>query len=467
MSILATEALETQHAGTMPWVYEVPRLESDELVRARAGHFIGQIAAGAACEVVAEPAGETTSLMDAVKKAHEGDPAARKLVETNVRSDVIERTIKAGFVMKVQLQVNENGHVLQHGQTAQAIQANSLRFASGHPHMRKRVEAETRNMFRIEDALRRNLLDNYVFVVFSRAADTMSLNDMRKEGFFTNTMSMAIQATTLERGELTTETAFVAGKANRDAGRHDAQTLARLGERLGVDFAGKSDSEAIDVPVLIHKKYIPDGVINVVEWLDMVAGGTFFGQGKPRGDYLAYLEKCRERQTELEPTVQEITGKLISQSARIRTPQEATRLLAELSESHMLTRAVTDEQIDGMVFGPEAAFYLEGARHYHELGEVDKANELMTKALRVADSSSCPGGRAYTNNDEKSSVEGSNNKSNEDGDCEYISKKCPLCGKKNVKTVVKRVGNTRHISGNCGCSVVTKVPQRQYFTLAA
>ncbi len=47
----------------------------------------------------------------------------------------------------------------------------------------------------------------------------------------------------------------------------------------------------------------------------------------------------------------------------------------------------------------------------------------------------------------------------EDGDCEFISKECPMCGEKNVKTTVKKIKwgpkkGKKHISGDCGCSKV-------------
>ncbi|HSX06294.1 MAG TPA: hypothetical protein VLG92_01075 [Candidatus Saccharimonadia bacterium] len=43
----------------------------------------------------------------------------------------------------------------------------------------------------------------------------------------------------------------------------------------------------------------------------------------------------------------------------------------------------------------------------------------------------------------------------EDDDCDFISKSCPMCGQKNVKTVVRKLpGGKKHISGGCGCSKV-------------
>lgn len=39
------------------------------------------------------------------------------------------------------------------------------------------------------------------------------------------------------------------------------------------------------------------------------------------------------------------------------------------------------------------------------------------------------------------------------GNCEYVSKKCPVCDAKNVKTTVKVTKNgKKHVSGSCGCS---------------
>lgn len=42
----------------------------------------------------------------------------------------------------------------------------------------------------------------------------------------------------------------------------------------------------------------------------------------------------------------------------------------------------------------------------------------------------------------------------DDEDCEFVSKKCPECGTKDVKTKVSKVPGTnkKHISGSCGCS---------------
>ena len=425
--------------------------EVETSARSRAAQLFGRIATEQLVEM-AEIAG-TDSLMDSIHKAREGDPTARQSIVMNVRTDVIERTIKAGHIMKVRLEVDDSGRVLQHGQSAQSIQENSLRYASRSRAMRERTQAETRNMFRIEELNRRGLLKDYVFVVFSRPSDSLSLRELEDEGFFVDTMSVAIQATSLESdGSLSTESAFVAGKPNPRSQRHDAATMLKLGWGRGVDLRNKSDAETIDTPMLIHKSLMPNGVVDVVSWWDDAAGGTFFGQDKLRQDYLTYLNQCKEREAELEPTVQSIVDQLIAEADSIRTPLDATRRLHELSEARTLQRALTDNKIDGTVYGVEAAFFLAGARASLEQGDMQTADRLLERALKVARSSSCPG--RSTGPEVPSGVEGDpRRRKDDDEDCEYTSKECPMCGAKNVKTKDERVlGEKRRISGSCGCS---------------
>lgn len=442
-------------APAEPQVYEVPRLVSDEFSRARAKRFIGSIATEASVEVSYAGGEQHASLKEALANACEGDVEARQLAEMNVRTDVIERTIKAGHVMSVRQEVNAQGQLMQYGQTGRTIQANSLRYASRNPHIRERTEAEARNLFRIEDAHRQQLLDDHVFVVISRAADNMSDQDMHREGFFVDTMSVALQATSANAdGSLTTESAFVAGKRHRDAERHDGETVMRLGRLLGVDLSGKSAAEIIDTPLLVPKSLMQNGVIDIVRLYDEAAGSdTFFGQDKPGHDYLAYVERCRQREAELEPTVQEIVAELIAESASFRTPLDATRRLHELSEAALVRRALYDHAIDTTVFGLESAEYIQAARYYAEQGEWDRAGEFMTKAVDSADSSSCPGGGVKSS--ENGDSDASENTAGKDGDCEFTSKECPLCHKKNVRTVVKKLpSGKKHISGSCGCAKV-------------
>ena len=438
---------EQEQPSAAEIVQTVPSLELDTAVREQAARFVGRVASGAVLEASSETP-MTTSLLEALHRAHAGEAEARRLVEMNVRTDVIERTIKAGHVMKVDLAVNEHGQVLQHGQTAEAIQANSLRYAANSWQMRERTVAETRNMFRIETLHRQRLLEDNNFVVISRAADNMTLGAAAKVGFFTDTMSCAIQVTTTEGQGLTTESAFVAGKAHANASRHDAETVVRFGRVLNVELAGKTAAQLIDTPLLVPKRMMPNGVIDLARLLDDAGGGLFFGQAVPRQDYLDFLQQCRQREADLEPTVQTIVAALIAEAPGIHTPVQATLRLGKLSGAHMLKRAVVDTRIDGLAFGLESAAYLEAARYAYQQGDFQLMESFLEKSIATETSSSCPGAGQEAGGNESG-------EDGEDGDCYFISKQCPLCGAKNVKTLVrKQTDGKKHISGSCGCKKV-------------
>ena len=419
-------------------VIEVPQMETDYAVRRRTAQFIGAITMNDSAELCSIEA-PIESLQGAIKRAAEHDPTARRLVETNVGTDVIERTIKTGHVMqKTPLLIGAEGKIWQFGQTMDSVQANSLRLASSHPVMRARTEAEARNAFRIEQLNKQSLLEDYSFVVLSRA------EQLPQFGFFTETMSVSIQVTSKDGDGLALESAFVSGVSALGQPAHDAETIAKLGQALSVDLSGKTPAEIIDTPLLIHKSMIPNGVIDLVKMYDQAAGGTFFGENRPVGDYLTYLESCHERELSFAPRVQQITNELIASADEIDSPIAAVQLLNDLSEKHMVKQAIFDDSINSRVFGHLSSDYIVLARRALEEGNIEAADAYGRSAVATAQSSSCP------------SATEAGTKNNEDGDCDFISKKCPLCERKNVKTTVRKIGrHSKRISGSCGCSTIT------------
>lgn len=423
----------------------VPNLEEDKRARLRAAAFIGSCLIDDQVELEAPRINPIESLYDAIHQAKEGSEDAYKMVETNVRTDVVERTIKTGHVTKVDLMVDEAGKIQQFGQSMESIQANSLRFASAIPAMRKRTEAETINSFRIEEHNRQGILDDQCFVVFSRAADDMSVEDMKEVGFFTQTMSCAIQVTTNNGGRLTTESAFVAGVKKPGEERHDKETIEKVGKSLGVDIDDLNATELLATPILIPKSLMPNGVIDLVKMYDGAAGGTFFGEERPAEEYAQYRKDCESREEALQDTVSKVTNKLISEASRITSPIRATQRLHKLSEEHMVSRAMWDSKVDARVFGNDSQRYIEQARYILATGNYyeNQIESLTQLAVKSAKSSSCP---SSMSSGESRKVAGSDS-SEADEDCEFVSKKCPMCGAKNVKTV----STATEIKGSCGC----------------
>jgi hypothetical protein len=158
-----------------------------------------------------------------------------------------------------------------------------------------------------------------------------------------------------------------------------------------------------------------------------------------------YREKCLERELTFEPKVATITDELISEAQLIADRVQATRRLHKLSEKHMVEQAAFDDSIDARVFGDEAAGHIHAARAHYRRGDYEQALSSVGRAKETAVSSSCPAGVMAGNGE---SEDGQNNKPGSDQDCEFISKKCPMCGEKNVKTKVTK----SRITGSCGCS---------------
>lgn len=333
-----------------------------------------------------------TSLYEAIHEAARGDEVARNMIAINARTDQIERTIKAGHVSEVSLRVNESGSLLQFGQSMESVQANSLLFASGSSQMLARTKAETRNTFRTMKLIEDGTLDDYYLLVVSRAADDMSLEEMKDAGFFTDTMTTMLQLTKVDGTDVQIETAYVAGKKQQDSPRHDKEAVEALFGTLGIDKANKSATQTLDEPVLIPKTMLKNGVIDLVKIYDDSLGGTtFFGREVDAEDYESYRRTCQDRELTYEVTTQQIVDTLIQEAQFIHSETAAVERLHQLSQDFMVVRAITDTTIDARVFGPGAE-HINKAREALQSGD-DSLLTVETKlALQTAQSDSCPKG---------------------------------------------------------------------------
>jgi hypothetical protein len=422
--------------------YAIPEMPVDQQVRTRAARFIAAaLSEHASIAEVCEVQSPIESLHEAIQLAAEGDENGRKIVETNARTDVVERTIKTGHVMEpVPLVITDQGKVMQHGQMFDSVQANSLRYTVDNPIMRERTKAEARNAFRTEQMYAQGWFEDYSMVVFSLA------EDLPEAGFFTETMSCSIQLTGKDGKGLAIESGFVSGIKEPGGVQHDRETVVTVGHMLNVDLSDKTNAEIIDTPILIHKSLIPNGVIDIVKMWDEAAGGTFFGENKPREDYLDYREKCRVREQGFQPKVQMIVEDIVAEAPKIHTPIQAIKRLNKISEKHMVDQAIFDPTIDLRVFGQAAVPHLEQARLAYEQGRYDEVYSHSLAAKEVAASNSCPTGTS-SGADGNKELENSSSFSAEDAECSFKSKQCPLCKKYDVWTTVTKT----HIKGSCGC----------------
>lgn len=370
----------------------IPELEEDEVLRRdteRKIRAIGSFVINAELETEPE---SNSSLLSAIKRAKQGDAEAKAMVATNVGSDFSERVLKAGEVTKYYLKKNDDGELTQHGQLYSDIYSNTLRLIPQGSKMRPRAEAETRNASRAQFLEAEGRLEDNYMVVFSLAPGDMTDKELKRAGFFAETKTMAIQATTAEGDSVSIESAFVAGSPEPGAERLDLQAIVKLAAILGVDYQNMTTTEILDTPLLIPKLLMPNGVIDLVKLFDDCADGTFFGEAKPRQDYLAFRRFCDERRKSFTGDVKIVTEKLIQEASAIKTQLQAIERLAELSEEQMVKRAIKDKTINARVFGGVSAGYIQEARMYREQGNEELAIRAENRAIKTADSDSCPSG---------------------------------------------------------------------------
>lgn len=405
---------------------------------------LGTVAIGVELEANPE---SNDSLLSAIRRAKEGDEQAKAMVAINVGSDFSERVIKAGEVTKYHLQKNEEGKFVQHGQLYSDIYANTLRLTDKNSKMRLRAEAEARNAKRIEYLEQKGILKDNYMIVFSLAPEDMTDEELEKVGFFTETKTMSIQATTAEDDDLSIESAFVAGVPKLGTKRSDLQTIIKLGLAFGVDYKGMTTTEILDTPLIIPKSQIKNGVIDLVELFDECNGGTFFGEAKSRLNYLDFRKFCDERRKSFADDTKIVSEQLINEADNLTSQVQATEKLAKLSETQMVKRAIKDKTINERVFGDVSAKFIEQAREYEVQGYFELALRAEKQAIRTADSGSCPSGIGRQSDIDDITI--NVNKSSENQkDCEFVSKMCPVCKEKNAKTIVKK-GVYYHVGKSC------------------
>ena len=409
----------------LPLVIEAAELQSDELIRRRAARFIGSVLLEESVELE-NTVRQDLSLLDALHEARNGNEQARKMVQINAATDVMERTFKAGHVTEVILEQDDNGTLFQYGQSMQEVYANSFRYMDPSPQMHKRLEAEALNGHRIQSFANSGQLEDYSFVVFSLAPDDMTTKEAAGEGFFTDSMSGVIQVTTKKGNDITIESAFVAGRQDERSVRHDKSSVVGLLRELGIEYENLSVTEMLSKPLLINNSLIPNGVVDIVERYDRQTD-SFFGQQQPTQPYDTYLEVCRQREQSMKSVSDRVAERLIAATSSISSPALASALLNKISEEETLNRALIDMTIDPIVYGKQAAQHINAAREHIAEGNIAQGLESMQSAKKTATSSSCAGNLRLNSSESLDSDSASSATCKEVKDGEHV--RCPGCMK--------------------------------------
>lgn len=441
---------------TPPLAERVDQLPIYEYTHARAQRFMGQVAMDDVYIDPCEDEAPNTSLLEAIKRANDGDQEAKESVRINTHIAVVEAMIKSGHITIVPMAINDRGNWLQHGQAMLHVHANALRtkIVQKHQGIRARTEAETINGHAIEDLSRMGKLDdNYVFVpsLFPDNSE-ISYNIATDEaGFFGVTKTAAFQLTKTDGNVGQVESAFVAGVTEKDGPRHDIEVMRKIYTLAGFDARDWLPLDFLQNPLLIHKSNLPNGIADMVMLYDELATELaeeelFFGQKDERRDYVGFAERSKLREDGLQSVTDKVNSALLEQGRSLRSPESAIQLLAELVGPLGVEYAVSDYSIDPNVFGHESAQLIVQARQYQQKGELFMMHQSLESAIGKAVTTMC--GMSTKNSDSEFSI---SKKSIDDSDvdCEFMSKKCPGCKKSNIWTKVTKT----QISGSCGCVV--------------
>lgn len=351
--------------------------------------FLGGVAIRGVAEIIPEKeVGHEATLMTAVQFAALGDSNSKEFIKNNVSTDIAERIFKAGHQTRVHMNF-EGGALYQKDRRLLDVHRNTLEHTVLIPEMLQRTTYEMTNVLAFEQLFSRGILETHDAVIFSPASTSMDVEQKRAYGFFLDTETCSIQRLSATGNSAVLETALVAGKRNRDSRRHDMDAINKILMSKGIEAGLEDGTEAIRHIILIPKGEA-SGVEDIVDWYDDAAGGTFYGQDKPRQDYQAYAEECQQRVDGFTDMVDAITNQLIEEAHTFKTPLEAILRLDKLSEQYCVRRSIEDKTIDIAVFGEKAALDIEETRFFMEIGDYARAERALENALKNSDSSSCP-----------------------------------------------------------------------------
>ena len=437
----------------------IDQLEIDKLLREKASILLASAALRSTVEV--EPQKEDRmTLAEACIRASNGDVEALQMVRANVRTDYFERAYKSGHVSRVRIEQDDFG-LIQHGQRLSDTYQNSIAYLNA-PVLRERARVEAVNGVRNEYLARLGYLKDNISVTFSLVTRKVSQDEASQLGFFTDTMSLSAQLMTDDDG-IVIDTAFIAGRDAATDEASDEEAVKHFLAGLGIDFSAFDADEMLEHPVLIPKSLIRDRFAFLERFeksIEAVRGRkTFFGRTTyENSDYAKHIEACEKREKEMETETEATVRSLVVSSNQFLNPVDATRLLDRLNDALLKKRIIADKTIDASVLGTQAAYYVNHARFLAEQGvHLTQMTILQAKINKEGHSSSCPGGAQNKDgqdiqpwdmifgNDNKNQVETTEEKLE---DCDFISKECPKCGAKDVKTQCRK----GVYYGACGCS---------------
>ncbi len=328
----------------------------------------------------------SSTLMYAAKRAPY-DIKSYRQTRTNVEKEIPERLLKVGLVSETFMEHEPGLGIVQDGRPIAEIYANSLRFARLQGEMLQRGSIEHKNAGVINQLADAGVLDEHDVLIMSLASTKKEV--IERYGISEKYMAASLQLVSKDENEVICDTALVAGKKNPEAERDDIAAVIELARRHGIDIDTTNPAELLDIVILIPKGELSNGIAGVVEELDEIRGGTFYGQeGVAREDYARHAEQ--QRALKFEDIVDAITDILIQEAPTFKHPMQAVKRLGQLADYFTVQYSIENDNIDIDIFGPTSAKLIAKARKAFKEGDEMGVIELTSLAHDSSTNSSCP-----------------------------------------------------------------------------
>lgn len=351
----------------------------------QASKFLGHIAIDHLVQV--EPVNKkvnASTMLAAAQLGRLGDKTSQEVVFMSALTDLPERLLKSKNETVVHMQIVD-GHLVQNDRKNTDVFGNVFVHTKLNDVMFGISRDQLSNAYLFDELISSGVLDSFDALVVSCAPT--DLETKRKYNYFDND-AVSMQLLIKHGDEAELQTAFVAGKVAPDAPRHDLETIKTVALNNGVDIQNVSEEQMVQFVFLIAKGTLPNGVTTIVEQFDDANGGTFYGEAEPRQNYKEFSKMCRER--DYSAIAWGIARQLIDESINFKEPMDALRRLNKLSGKAAVLHSIDNYEIDVRIFGPEAAEYVQLARHALEIGDVNGFEKMLGWALATERSGSCP-----------------------------------------------------------------------------
>jgi hypothetical protein len=345
-----------------------------------------------------------TNILEMIRAAKNGSREALDMVTINASKTIAEACFKDNHVTRAVMHLNNDGELVQFGQSLTSIQTNAVINRPGrHPKLQEITRAEALNAHRIEDAARAGKLKDYYYVVASLVPEGVPEDQLghKGDGYFLDGMTYVVQATTEQpNNQFTTDSAFMAGVeagqddsfGTRSAKRHDFAALAKVSTKLN-QKPQFTAADYLNNGWYIPKSMMPNGVVDVMRWCqeatDEIKGRHV--ERKPE-DYMALVLESKRREASLEDIRHQVVSDLLASAESLKTPAEAAKQIWKLVRKHVTKAAFTNEHIDPKVLGRAAAPLITQIRGYLRNGQEELAYGLMDKAAKKVVIGGCGGG---------------------------------------------------------------------------